>query len=178
MPRTARNARKIALFIGRFQPFHKGHEKIINYLLRRYSRIIIAIGSSQEKRTKENPFSAVERMAMAARVVRAHNGWKKRISFAFLADYPSNEDWARAVGARFAPKSFAIASANPLVRRLLRKAAYTLDPSPLFRRAEWEGKKIRAETRNGKNASIIPVPLALKSWMEREGRRIMLKTRF
>jgi nicotinamide-nucleotide adenylyltransferase len=165
------------LFIGRFQPFHKGHEKILAYLLRRYRRITIAIGSSQEKRTGENPFSAKERMAMMARVVRAHHGWKKRISFAFLADYPSNADWARAVRERFAPKAFAIASANPLVRRLLRKAAYTLDPSPLFRRAEWEGRKIRTRIRRGKNASLS-VPLALKGWMERKGKKIMLKTRF
>ena len=42
MPRTAGNAPKVVLFIGRFQPFHKGHEKILAYLFKRYSRVIIA----------------------------------------------------------------------------------------------------------------------------------------
>ena len=53
-----------ALFIGRFQPFHKGHLKAIKYLFNKYDGIIIGVGSSQYSNTVENPFSSDERMLM------------------------------------------------------------------------------------------------------------------
>ncbi len=166
------------LFIGRFQPFHKGHEKIISYLLRRYSKITIAIGSAKEKRTKDNPFSAAERKEMIRTVLRTHAGWKKRVSFAFLADYASNATWVRAVCSRFPSSRFAVASANPLVRRLLHGADYSLDPSPLFRRAEWEGKQIRKRIRGEKFISFFEkdIPPSLRKWMRSKGRKIVFSS--
>jgi nicotinamide-nucleotide adenylyltransferase len=54
----------ITLFIGRFQPFHKGHLQDIINALKFSEKVIIAIGSSQEKNTLENPFSFEERKSM------------------------------------------------------------------------------------------------------------------
>ena len=168
---------KEALFVGRFQPFHKGHEKILAYLLRRYARITIAIGSAQEKRTEVNPFSAQERTAMIMRVVRSHVGWGKKIKFIFLADSHSNPAWVRAVSARFPPSRFAVASANPLVRKLLKNADYSLDPSPLFQRAEWEGKQIRNQIRKGGEVNLDKmIPPALSDWMRKKGKAIIFST--
>ena len=53
-----------ALFIGRFQPFHNGHLKVIKNSLKIYNEIIIGIGSSQYKDKPENPFSSEERSDM------------------------------------------------------------------------------------------------------------------
>ncbi|MBI1935393.1 nicotinamide-nucleotide adenylyltransferase [Candidatus Woesearchaeota archaeon] len=53
-----------ALFIGRFQPFHNAHLIDIKNILKEYDEIIIAIGSSNEKNTPENPFSYAERREM------------------------------------------------------------------------------------------------------------------
>jgi len=47
-----------ALFIGRFQPPHLGHKKVIQNLAKKYNKITIAIGSSNQKRTTKNPLSA------------------------------------------------------------------------------------------------------------------------
>ena len=55
---------KRALFIGRFQPFHNGHLHVAKSLSKIYDEMIIGIGSSQEKNTKDNPFSYNERKAM------------------------------------------------------------------------------------------------------------------
>lgn len=47
---------KTALFVGRFQPFHLGHLKVIKDILKKNDFIVIAIGSSDEKNTDKNPF--------------------------------------------------------------------------------------------------------------------------
>ena len=60
-----------ALFIGRFQPFHNAHLLDINLALKECDKIIIAIGSSQESDTKENPFSYEERGEMIERTLKA-----------------------------------------------------------------------------------------------------------
>ena len=52
------------LFIGRFQPFHKGHLQDIKDALNEVDELIIAIGSSQFSHTEENPFSVEERIEM------------------------------------------------------------------------------------------------------------------
>lgn len=63
----------MGLFIGRFQPFHKAHLSDIRLALKECGKIIIAIGSSQESGTKENPFSYKERKEMIEKTLKAHN---------------------------------------------------------------------------------------------------------
>ena len=52
------------LFIGRFQPFHNAHLVDIQKVLKEADEVVIAIGSSNEKHTFENPFSYNERKKM------------------------------------------------------------------------------------------------------------------
>jgi len=169
MPK-AQSAGVFVVFIGRFQPFHKGHEKILGRLLRQYGRVVVAIGSSGEKRTKDNPFSARERAEMIKKVARSHAGWMRKIRFVYLADNSSNAEWVKKIAARFPPACFDVTSANLLVRKLLGRAGYALHPSPLFARVEWEGKKLRAAVRAGKNIRSR-LPRALKKWMKEKGEK-------
>ena len=61
---------KRALFIGRFQPFHDAHLLDIKKIIKEADEVLIAIGSSQEKNTLENPFSYDERKKMISDVMR------------------------------------------------------------------------------------------------------------
>lgn len=63
---------KNALFIGRFQPFHNAHLSDVKLALKECSKVIIAIGSSQEEGTKENPFSYEEREEMITNTLNGH----------------------------------------------------------------------------------------------------------
>jgi nicotinamide-nucleotide adenylyltransferase len=53
-----------ALFIGRFQPLHRGHITIIQNLLDQYNEVVIMIGSADKSRTIKNPWTATERIEM------------------------------------------------------------------------------------------------------------------
>ena len=63
------NKNSCALFVGRFQPFHKGHLWAVNKILEENEVVIIGIGSSQYSDTMENPFSFYERKEMIKRTL-------------------------------------------------------------------------------------------------------------
>jgi nicotinamide-nucleotide adenylyltransferase len=52
------------LFIGRFQPFHKGHLAVIKEMAAQVDKLIIVIGSAQSSHTLKDPFTAGERHLM------------------------------------------------------------------------------------------------------------------
>lgn len=58
----------VGLICGRFQTFHKGHEKLINTALMLCDRVLILIGSSQECGTERNPFNINTRTKMLREV--------------------------------------------------------------------------------------------------------------
>lgn len=58
---------EVGLYIGRFQPFHKGHLLVVRKALEDCNTLVIAVGSSQENRTKKNPFTYEERKLMIER---------------------------------------------------------------------------------------------------------------
>lgn len=53
-----------AVVIGRFQPIHVGHVRLINQALEKARHVIVAIGSANAPRTPRNPFSFEERKAL------------------------------------------------------------------------------------------------------------------
>lgn len=53
-----------ALLLGRFQPLHLGHVKVMEEVLSEFDGVIVALGSAQESHTPTNPFSAGERFSM------------------------------------------------------------------------------------------------------------------
>ncbi len=52
---------KIAVFLGRFQPFHIGHMSIVEKIFADYDSLILIIGSSDKSGTDENPWNLQER---------------------------------------------------------------------------------------------------------------------
>ncbi len=80
-----------ALFIGRFQPFHNAHLIDIKKVLKEVDEVIIAIGSSQEKNTLENPFSYNERKEMIANVLK--NNKIKKYNIYPLPDLYNDKKW-------------------------------------------------------------------------------------
>lgn len=51
-----------ALFIGRFQPFHRGHMSALQDILQTgYDHVVLIVGSANISRTDNNPWTYTER---------------------------------------------------------------------------------------------------------------------
>lgn len=74
------------LIIGRFQPFHKGHKKIIDEALKVCNNVYIFIGSAQESRTPENPFTFMERYEFIKDTYYCNEEAKNRLTILPLDD--------------------------------------------------------------------------------------------
>ena len=58
------------LFVGRFQPFHRGHLLVVKGMTKVAGKVVIAIGSSESKPSAENPFTVAERREMIQRALQ------------------------------------------------------------------------------------------------------------
>ena len=64
--RKTKKLYKTCLLVGRFQPFHIGHFKMIKKALNFAETVLVLIGSANEPETERNPFSYKEREEMIA----------------------------------------------------------------------------------------------------------------
>lgn len=54
----------LLVFIGRFQPFHLGHKRVVELALKQADKVLILVGSCYQPRTVKNPFNYDERRTM------------------------------------------------------------------------------------------------------------------
>lgn len=76
----------IAIFIGRFQPFHNGHLAVVKKALAQAQYILILCGSSNTPRNLKNPFTFTERENIILNAFSPEE--QKRIYCATIDDYP------------------------------------------------------------------------------------------
>lgn len=82
-----------AVFIGRFQPFHVGHESVIREALNQAKEVIVVVGSSFAARNIRNPFTFEERKAMIKAVFP-----QETVKVVPVADYPYDDGkWIAAI---------------------------------------------------------------------------------
>lgn len=83
------------LICGRFQTFHRGHEKLVDTGLLLCDRLLILVGSSQECGTERNPFNIATRM----KTLKAIYDDRPEIMIYGLADLTDENDirpeWGR-----------------------------------------------------------------------------------
>ena len=88
------------VFIGRFQPFHIGHEQVIRTALTLADNVIVLIGSANQPRTIKNPWTYLERVGMIADGLNLSRMDAGRVTYAPLPDASYNDQkWAANVQA-------------------------------------------------------------------------------
>jgi nicotinamide-nucleotide adenylyltransferase len=55
---------KRGFYIGRFQPYHNGHQSVLEHIAGEVDEIIIGVGSAQLSHQVDNPFSCFSKMSV------------------------------------------------------------------------------------------------------------------
>ncbi len=152
------------LYIGRFQPYHLGHQAVLEKIAEEVEEIVIVIGSAQESHTPENPFTAGERMEMVYAALRngelANGDLRRRCYVVPLQDVNRNSIWVSHLQSMV--PSFDLAfSNNPLVVQLFSEAGVEVRRLPLYQRDLYSGTAIRRLMREGLDwKSLVPKSVA------------------
>jgi nicotinamide-nucleotide adenylyltransferase len=142
-----------AFYIGRFQPFHLGHHKMVSEIAKEVDELIIGIGSAQMSHTPENPFTAGERIMMISRGLKDLDLNYYVIP---IPDIHRNAIWVSHVVSMTPPFS-TVYSNNPLVSRLFSEKGYEVKYSPMYNREEYSGTEIRRRMlANEKWEQLVP----------------------
>jgi nicotinamide-nucleotide adenylyltransferase len=131
--------RKKALFVGRFQPFHLGHMKAIKDILKENEEIVIVIGSSQEGRTPENPFTMEERKRMIEKGLK--EAGVKDYKICSVKDFNNDEKWAGEI--RRLADFDVVYTMNPWTERCFRKIGVPVRRHELYEKGKYSGTEIR-----------------------------------
>jgi len=78
------------VFIGRFQPYHLGHQAVVTEALLRSEKLIILIGSAHRPRCTRNPWTFTEREQMIRSTLDEASN--KRVFIAPIMDATYNDD--------------------------------------------------------------------------------------
>jgi len=79
----------LAVFIGRFEPFHLGHLAILQRALALSQRVVVLVGSAEAPRTAKNPWTYAERVVMIQAALGAD---AKRVAMLPLRDHLYNDN--------------------------------------------------------------------------------------
>lgn len=91
---------RFGVYIGRFQPPHTAHLRVMEEALDKVGTLIVVIGSAHAPRTLKNPWTAGEREGLIGAVLRESGVDPARVRFAAVPDHPYDEErWLAAVRA-------------------------------------------------------------------------------
>lgn len=145
------------LYIGRFQPYHLGHQAVIHKVAEDVDEIIIVVGSAQVSHTPENPFTAGERMTM---ICGALGDLRDRCYVIPLQDVDRNAVWVSHVMS-MTPAFDLVYSNNPLVVELFTEEGIEVRKPPMYGRGSYSGTAIRKLMAEGGDwKSLVPEQVA------------------
>lgn len=149
-----------ALYVGRFQPFHKGHLEVVKHLLKHADDLVLVIGSAQYSHTSYNPFTAGERLVMIRRALIECEIGESKVWIVPVPDIHLHMLWVSAVEG-YVPKFEVVYSNEPLTRRLFVEAGYPVKNIPFFERKIYSSTLIREKMNKGETwETLVPKSVA------------------
>jgi len=130
---------KRGFYIGRFQPYHNGHQSVLERIADDVDEIIIGIGSAQLSHTLDNPFTAGERVLMITRALASLGCPFYVIP---IEDIKRNALWVAHIQSMTPPFDLCYSS-NPLVVQLFREANISVQSPAMYERDTLNGTEIR-----------------------------------
>ncbi len=152
-----------SLFVGRFQPLHWGHVKVVEWLLSHYDEVVIAIGSANKAFTFDNPFTPGERIEM----FRRHFGRESRLLYCSVPDTSGQSSIWGAYLRHWCPQFHVLYSNNPHVEVAASFWGIEVKRHPIY--GNYSGTVIRQLMALGDSSWREFVPPAVVSYIEEIG---------
>lgn len=162
----------IGLYIGRFQPFHKGHLQVIKNALKEVKAITIVVAISLRK-TDNDPFSADERIGMIRAALKKEG--IKNYDIAAIKDIPSDAEYVAHVRMFTKPFNVVYVGDSKLNEKLFRDAGFRIVTSPRF--FGISSTEVRKRMKAGESWKEL-VPEGAAEYIEENGLIVKLKNKF
>jgi len=117
------------LILGRFQPLHNGHLKVLKDAFMEDKEIVIAIGSSQRSDDSHNPFSGEERKLMLESSLKAE---RIRARIILVPDITCDDTYVSHVEKFIGGKPDKIITENTWTIDLYRRNGYDVHVTPRY----------------------------------------------
>ncbi|WOF15403.1 nicotinamide-nucleotide adenylyltransferase [Methanoplanus sp. FWC-SCC4] len=153
------------LYIGRFQPYHNGHQSVLERISKLVDEIIIGVGSAQLSHEVRNPFTAGERIMM---ITRSLEDLDCRYYVIPIEDLQRNALWVAHVRS-MAPPFERVFSSNPLVVELFRERGIVVESPEMYERESHSGTEIRRRMLLGENWQELVPPAVVDVIEEIDG---------
>jgi nicotinamide-nucleotide adenylyltransferase len=148
------------LFVGRFQPFHKGHLETVKFALGKVDQLVIVVGSAQKSHEPKNPFTAGERVRMIKEALDSDKVGAGRILIIPVPDVDVHSLWTRQVD-MLVPKYEVVFANDPFTLMLFREREVKTIEAPLVDRNEMQATEIRRKMAMGEKwEGLVPAPVA------------------
>jgi bifunctional NMN adenylyltransferase/nudix hydrolase len=85
----------VVVYIGRFEPYHNGHDALVLQALALGKWVVMVLGSDGAPSSLKNPLFADQRMVMIASCIAGDD--VNRVLFAPVPDFGDNESWVAKV---------------------------------------------------------------------------------
>lgn len=147
---------KRGILIGRMQPVHNGHIKVVEQILDELDEIIIGIGSAQLSHEVKDPFTAGERVVMMNQALADKGIDSSRYYIIPMQDINFNAIWVSHVKMLTPPFSV-VYSGNPLVKQLFAEEGFEVRQPPLYDRMHLSGTEVRRRILNDEDwQELVP----------------------
>ncbi len=144
------------LFVGRFQPFHKGHLSVVEDILKEVDELVIVVGSAQYSHRIDNPFTTGERLVMIRGALEEAGIDLSRIWIVPVPDVHIHMVWVSAVEG-YTPRFDVVYSNEPLTRRLFTEAGYEVKSIHFHKRKVYSATEIRERIlKDGNWEELVP----------------------
>lgn len=149
------------LFVGRFQPFHKGHLATVKFALAKVDQLVIVVGSAQKSHEPRNPFTAGERIRMIKETLDADKEIEiTKIMIIPVPDVDVHSLWTRQVD-MLVPTYDVVFANDPFTLMLFRERGVKTVEAPLVDRNDMQATEIRKKMAAGEKwESLVSAPVA------------------
>lgn len=145
-------------YIGRFQPYHNGHQSVLEAIAGLVDEIVIGVGSAQSSHELDNPFTAGERVLM---ITRSLAGLACPVYVIPIEDIRRNALWVSHVRS-MTPPFETVYSNNPLVVQLFNEAGILVISPDMYERHTHSGTEIRRRMLADKDWEALVPPAVVE----------------